>query len=291
MTIALGGTFIIAIPTKEGVVIAAESRRCTSNGYIRDGVTKIHSLSNRVDLAFFATGNTLFWDNPPENVSLNEWHDTATIRYDVISVLNEYLTKHAPYSLSENSVIQMSEYCKQHLINADRDNSLDLVRAPKQIYEAVVVQYKASLKNCIIGHFALDYDASVKLTILNRKCPDFPAFHPARYFKSGATKLLDHPAFSDLAPAGYSEFLTQFNRMRVGELSVEDAIRFARQLIETAIKVASLPEVNLAMAVGGPIFTYVLDGVNSLAGIDPVGTARIPADQPQHLADSLYRKG
>jgi hypothetical protein len=93
-----------------------------------------------------------------------------------------------------------------------------------------------------------------------------------------------------LAPPGYFERGAWLHTTPIGDISEEDARRFAREYLDTAIKVADLDE-NERKRVGGPIYSYTVDGLGSLAEISMAGEAITEAEQPQPSADDLHRKG
>jgi hypothetical protein len=100
MTIKIGGSLIVAVPMRSAVVVSAESRRLalSANGssYVINGVQKIHSLMGRDDLVFFATGTILITGGLTASMNVDKQASTNVIRYDVISVLADYLTVIAP---------------------------------------------------------------------------------------------------------------------------------------------------------------------------------------------------
>jgi hypothetical protein len=294
MTIKIGGSLIVAVPMRSGVVVSAESRREILLGddsfRVLDGVQKIHSLKGRDDLVFFATGNSLVMAPLPPNVDADYWISNGVIRYDVISVLRQYLIDNASRIIDANYTQLAANYFKQHVTDALTEGPNLFVRAQKPLFEISLVQYDAALGSTAIGHFNISYHTSGAISVGNLGHFTRRRSHTGSFYRSGFANVAKLPDFRVLAPAGYFERGSRLQQTLIGDNSEEDARRFAREYIDTAIKVAALDE-KQARQVGGPIYSYTVDGLRSLAEISMAGEAIPHAEQPQPLADDLHRKG
>ena len=291
MAIRFGGTLILAVPMKDGIVVSAESRRTTERLQYRDGVRKVHSLSGRSDLVFFATGTTLVTDPDPNNPSTNEWDHSGVIRHDVISHLREFLTTSPPDIFSEDYNNRLADHFRRHTSEALRANAFLPFRGPELLFQVTLVQYQPALGTSNIGQFMISYDTSGNIVADHVKYKTSSRTQHFQYYRSGDTGLMQHPSFRSLAPPGYLERGRRLQQTLIGAISEEDARLFGREFIEASVRVAALPDVGLAHKMGGPIYSYTVDGVRSLDEISVSGRASLPQQQTQLLADDLHRNG
>ncbi len=84
------GTLVVAIPTKEGLVVAADSRATVEGEYF-DGREKLNLVESTPPVLFTITGSADFIDPPPPGMTLREWVPKAPYGFRSSSVVRAYL--------------------------------------------------------------------------------------------------------------------------------------------------------------------------------------------------------
>jgi len=117
----------VVIPTRDGLVVAADSRS-TVLGQYYDGVAKLKIAATDTPMLVTITGNSDFADPPPAGVTLRDWMPRATYRYQGSAFVLSYLAKRSAFVLSEASLVETADKLAESL--SEFLKSKPLVAAP-----------------------------------------------------------------------------------------------------------------------------------------------------------------
>src|SRR5437588_3979742 len=90
--LATSGTLVVVIPTRDGLVVAADSRS-TVLGQNFDGAEKLQLANTETPILVTITGTSDFANMPPPGVSLIDWMPNATYNYRGTAFVVSYLGK------------------------------------------------------------------------------------------------------------------------------------------------------------------------------------------------------
>ena len=97
----------MVIPTREGVVVAADSRTTVAGKYF-DNREKLHFLKGDPSVAFALTGTSEFIPFPPLGVNLRKWVDTAEPEFEGSQIIASHLESNWNGELSDESLRQIA---------------------------------------------------------------------------------------------------------------------------------------------------------------------------------------
>jgi hypothetical protein len=83
----LGSTLIVAIPSSEGIILAADSRVTAGEAFI-NGDMKLHVVQGPPCLVYSITGITEFRETPPAGVSVAEALPNLRVLFDGVVVVS-----------------------------------------------------------------------------------------------------------------------------------------------------------------------------------------------------------
>jgi hypothetical protein len=78
--VPVSGTLVVSLPTRDGLVIGADSR-ATAGGEYFDSEQKLCLVETKPPVVFTITGTSDFLDQPPSGVSIRDWFPRAPFRF------------------------------------------------------------------------------------------------------------------------------------------------------------------------------------------------------------------
>jgi hypothetical protein len=298
MALAVGGTLIIAVPMKDGIVVSSDSRRGCGASWHIDGIQKIRFLRDRIDFAFFATNRTLFLEKLPPNTEMTDWYINGRKKYDVIEVINQYLSNINPVAVNESCVNQVAEYCASHLKHAlASDQFIDLPQPGQSIpiYQVGLIQVNQNTRRVLGGKFVIRLAGRNEVAISDKELISLSGQEPFTYWPFGETAFLESHVLSGvgrrLASARSITLSQNISRKPIRKISRTDAMWYSRDLIDVAIKTSSI--VNPETQIGGEVFTYYINGRDNPAtlGTTPLGHVKFPEEHLEPSTERLDRQG
>jgi hypothetical protein len=297
MTITTGGTLVIVAPTKNSSVVAADSRRSVDASTYINEVKKVGLLTGRKDLAFFATGDTIFLGPRPPHIEMTDWIREAPPKYEVRPVLGEFLSKTCPIVVDEAYLDRFADHCASHLVTAHKRLSIIDHLPPGQtrpILTAGVIQYNPKTKPTArtVGSFTL----TLTCETISHDIPKLERFSdsdPFTYRGYGETDYFrDHVASGAglrFAPSRFQKLHAQLRSRSIRKANQTEVVWLCRDMIETAARMSEEYAVKPKKGIGVPIYSYVIDGIRKPA--TGVGEVMYPIEQPQPLVEDLHRNG
>jgi hypothetical protein len=275
MSIAMKGTLVCVVPMNRGMVISSDGRRIIDSHY-RDDVRKFHLVENRTDLAFAVAGTAVCVEPRTGSVDINEWVKTARVQYDVPEVVGGYLANHAQLHVDQGLVEGLAAHCERDFANKLATvNLIEFQDHPELVYEAFLVQYRPDTKVGVVGWLLVQINAQGKITASAAPLSEFPQEIQCSCKLLGARKLASDPAFVRFAPPGFEDLCNRVCGSAIRNVSEADAVKFSRELLDTCIKVAAQSSDKHGV-IGGKIYSCVIDGLDTPAGIEPAGKVRYP---------------
>lgn len=103
----LTGTLVIMIPTKDGIIAAADSRT-TIGGKFYDVRKKLHTILDS-NIIFTITGTAEFIPGAPSGVDISEWLIKAPALYNGNKMLEKYLSNTKHTSINNSFLVEISK--------------------------------------------------------------------------------------------------------------------------------------------------------------------------------------
>lgn len=97
------GTLVMVIPTRDGLVIAADSRGMVRGRFI-DGRRKLNVADTATPLVFAMTGSTDFPDHCPYGADPDAWFANPAYAFRTSEAVREYLHAHPEFVLNETTI-------------------------------------------------------------------------------------------------------------------------------------------------------------------------------------------
>lgn len=258
-SIALSGTLVVVIPSREGLVIAADSRS-TVDGQYFDGVVKLHVTQTQRPIVVAVTGTANFIDAPPKGISLEDWFPKATYRYRGTSFAQAYLNQRPDTVLSASVVSAVAAAFATSLGEGlDADPSKKAHFAGQELCRVVLAQTESD--------GSMRY-ASVPLNVDSggRVIPGTPVFEVYRANDERTMHYLGESRYTAehvLGPNGRrlldSRAAHLMNAARgISDLSASDACFIAVAIIRAAEATTCLVPIPSGNGIGGKPNAYLI---------------------------------
>jgi len=99
-------TLVLAIPTRDGLVVAADSRMTVEGEYF-DIAVKLKVARDSTSLVYTTTGYCDFADVPPPGVSMAQWLPIATWQFRATAFVDSYLSNRPSTPLRMENVVEI----------------------------------------------------------------------------------------------------------------------------------------------------------------------------------------
>ena len=253
-TLAPSGTLVVMVPSKDGLVMAADSRSSIGDTYC-DYAFKIIEPVRPARTAVTVTGNGVMVKRPGPDVSdLCEYVRRAPRLLDIERVVSEYLA-------SENTDIAtlQIENVAQRCVAAVKDFQASWPLAlrsfeDREVFSVVLASYEVQSRMAVIRSFVLRLIG----TTLN---PEFGKVTADKFFLNskrairifGETGYLEQYVSGGIGRQFLSEETIRFEAQEriVREIDLREAIAVAVNVIEATSKTTNL--IPAPSGIGGPI--------------------------------------
>lgn len=248
-----GGTLLVIAPTRDGLLLVADSRKTIGSQYC-DGIEKIFTPASQPDLAVATTGTSIFVGPLTSlNVDICVHLKTAPRLLDLEQIATAYLDKYGagdPMGVARsccNALIEFFKTYPEHIADYRGNN----------IFNLLVGKYdrKTEQSALIFARFELPATNSLKFEV---QTFSWSMESQSELLRAGATEYVEAHVVAapgvQLLKAVTREFLE--SPLPVKDLSFEAAKEMAEDIINTTSEVSAT--IPLAHGVGGPLSAVLL---------------------------------
>jgi hypothetical protein len=250
---------VVVIPTRDGLVIAADSRSTVQGQYL-DGVVKLHVARTKRPIVVSITGTSDFAHAPPAGISLQDWFPKATYEYRGTSFVQAYLDNRPDTVLSASVASTVAEAFATSLGAYFDTRPAMKSRFVRQDLCRLVLAQAGSDGSMLYASVPLSLDSEGRVIV---GANTFKAYRPHdekameyigedRYttehvLGSHGTHLLDQRA-ADLWNVA----------RRIDDMSAADASFVAAAIIRAAEETTRVVPVPSGNGIGGPPMAYLI---------------------------------
>lgn len=262
--ISLSGTLVIIVPTKEGLIAAADSRSSAGKSFC-DGTYKIIHLSKPARCIATVTGTGIFVANPgPEVKDLCEYVKRAPRLLDIEQVVKSSVEKAAD-DIAALDIEDVASSCIDSLKKFASANPLAIKPfAGRELFSVVLAQYTATDRTAVIRSFTIRVSPSARdYEIVDVVRFAFAPNSPRDYAAFGETDYLNETVFGGVGRAYITPATVAFLRddnKTVSQTSLEEAIAVSNNIIEATSKATTL--IPAPSGIGGPVHLVLLGSDN-----------------------------
>ena len=258
-------TLAVIIPTRDGVVVAADSR-LTFMGSPCDGAFKILIPARPTRTAVLVTGDSIFVQ-PRDSKDQNpcEWLASAPRLLDIGSVVTAYLERGSPHP-ANLSLADLAAACV-HATERFQQSYPAALRAysGKEIFSVVIASYNPVSLSTTLRNFVVGVDAQThKLRAARFTSTTFSSRHRGGVFIYGETAWVGSHVYIGYGRQFLSAPTLDFihARMPIFQVPLNRALATAADLLRASIRTAqSVPPPH---GIGAPIRIMLL-GSNPMA--------------------------
>lgn len=250
------GTLIVAIPTKDGLVVAADSR-ATAEGEYFDGREKLNLVESTPPVLFTITGSADFIDSPPPGVTLREWITKAP-GFRGSSVVRAYLQQNPVRRLTLDRIAQVAAALAASLQDYFHQASIVGFRG-RELCRLAMFQADEGIPRYASLAVAVTEDGRVEA----RGPIILKAYEPASAMGGELIGEGDYAKAHVLRGEG-RRFLPEravaiLNaKLRVRDVSAADGAFLARSIIEATEATTTMIPVPSGYGIGGPVHIYLV---------------------------------
>lgn len=256
------GTLIIMIPTKDGIIVAADSRVTIANTYI-DGIQKIRKLNN-LNIVFGVTGASTFLPLA-RNVDPVEYFKTSPRLFNALDEFEKVLMSVKPRRIDTQvftEVIGKLIPVVQSFLSKNPSHVNILRLRGKEIFNPVLAQFNPKTQESTLASawLTIGENGSIeieKLIVDIVKSTNEVMFKPCGEREYFMKTVLQGPGRQYLG-AKYFNILN--TSLQIATLDYKDGAFLAITSIEAASKTTEI--VPTETKIGGPIKIYLITGVS-----------------------------
>lgn len=259
-TAVSSGTLVVAVPAKDGLVVAADSRTTAAGEFI-DGKPKLGVAGSSQRLLFTITGISEFIDPPPPGTSIREWIRVAPVRYDGAAFVNHHLRDHPIPALTESALASVGTALAASVTDYFRRRPAAAVNfRGRELCRLGLFQFDERRLHALLGSALIVVDDSgaalAQPPVVERIRQD----DPKRLWFMGEDQYAKQHVLSGVG----GQFIPRrvapiWNGARyVRDLDTSQAAEFARGFIVAAAMTTALVPVPSGNGIGGRVDVYIL---------------------------------
>ena len=263
-------TLILIVPTRDGIVIAADSRvtiTYQNNRKYEDGATKVHFVATQPPIAFAFAGNADFPKSPPPAVGIAQSTSSMEYHFRSIPAVEKAITSLSSTTLNDAFVKTVAGALAKELTNLfAADHDLRKTFSSAWVSKFFLVQSHGA--TLLVGRASLSADAAgvVRVTEADALQPiaqDDP-FEP--HVSTDYVKHVLGGVGRQFLPPGFSPTL---GGRRVRDVTPGDAVRYVRTIVQATEATTRLVPFGNNIGIGGPVKGYLVktDSVVSLEDV------------------------
>ncbi len=249
-------TLVLVIPTRDGTVIAADSRGSASGRFF-DGRKKLHIAGTRPTTVFAITGAADFPNGSQVGIHPEDWSYAFRSRDAVLSYLAQcedfFLTEERMYEIAEALAMSVGSF----LARTDRRGEF----AGRDVSRLVICQFDAVTGNSLYGSVAITMSVAGQIELSNGRFELYLADGYGWIERVGeATYLneivLNGPGRKFLSEEALSLLSSPYH---IQDLDIRVASRIATEAIEAAEHTTRKYRTPSGNGIGGPVMRLILD--------------------------------
>ena len=256
--LAPGGTLVLLVPFKDGLIVGADSRTIVLNTAC-DYQTKILIPRRPNRTIATVTGIGVQVNNPSSEVTdICQYIGSAPRALDIEKTVTEYLER----SNTDIENIKLEEPAQQ-CVDAVRNFQLawplaNLQFAGQELFQVVLANYNPNSKLGHIRGFLVKLSAMLEPHYEQTESKEFSPQDPAGFTAAGEVNYLNQYVFRGVGRAFLSReairFLTE--QRSAAEISRQEAVAVAIDIIEATSKTTAL--IPAPYGIGGPVDVVLL---------------------------------
>jgi hypothetical protein len=270
------GTLVVAVPTRDGLVVAADSRWTLGGPAVDVDRWKLQLIEAQPPTAFTITGHPEAQKSPPRGVSLKEWLQSGPREFDGMEVVRKVLLSTPPEVTLATLTLAVNTLASSNQQLLDANPRFSARYRDKDLCHLVVFQ--ATGRGLIIGSGALRIDNDGRVVVSStptlRRYQLDQAVH---YVPFGVADYLEAHVWRGVGrrflPKRVDQLLNTNRRSR--DLTKDDGWFIAKALINATEQTMSLMPPPPLYATGGPVRGYLITSttairLESLTGGPPI---------------------
>jgi hypothetical protein len=265
--LALVGTLIVVVPTRDGVVVGADSLATVAGGHI-PSAPKLQTIDGNVRTIVTLTGTSEFYPPPPPGTKsdqLGNWIFTSQKMFSGDAIVREKIRELGDLILTEAMVWRIAEGLCEDLSHffslLPRHDIVPFIE--RELCRVLFVQFDASSRTMFLKSIAIrvDFDRQFRPTGFSNQ--EAPADHPVFAWRYGESDYVNANVLRG-GSVGFAYLGDLFWRLftsgkLVSTTTVDDAKLLIEQLISATERASAT--VPIPSAVGGKPYILLLDGV------------------------------
>lgn len=265
------GTLVLAIPTRDGLVVAADSKASVA-GEVITGRKKLITLSGNVRTVFAITGRAMFYHRRPIEVPWSTWLDQMPPDCSGEATIRAVLQREGDVIVSDTLLSEIAESSARDF-NSYFQRVTEIRETVKggELCRSAIFQFDPDLRQSFVASYQIDCDANGVATTSQVRIRTFPLASPICLLRFGVLQFVDSHVFA-WGSVGRNYLGSKFEKLWDAAKTVEE--RTAMQAVQIAsgiIAAADLASLHLANApaVGGVPSILLIDGDGPPRNITP----------------------
>jgi hypothetical protein len=253
--ISLAGTLVVVVPSKEGLVVAADSRSSVGNTHC-DSAYKIIELNKPARTVATVTGYGIFAQNPgPAVQDICEYLKEAPRLLDIEQVVKEYVEK-ANVKVANIRIDDLAKDCLAALQRFKVAFPLAIPPfAGRELFNVVLAGYDSETKTATIRFFVIRVvPSTLDFEVIKISQVDYGPQSTRDYAAFGETDYLNKHVFGGEGRKFVNSDTIAFllnEKKTVSETSVAEAVAIATNLIDATARTTEV--IPAPTGIGGPI--------------------------------------
>lgn len=281
----IDATLVVAIPTKEGLIVAADSRVTLPSGQYFDIEKKLNVVESKPPLIFAVTGYSAVKEPVPPGKTLQEWFPVAPHRFQGSLIVQKYLQENLTRQLTLDQRLTQSADALASCLNKFFSQNPQVIVSfhGRELCRLSIFQANGMAQSWGSVPFEVSKDGRIEAkpaiikSYKSTDAMDCVFFDPDYYttthvlrgqgraFLPERAKKMVQQAMSDVPP-------------RIQEISANDGAFLARAIIQAAETTTKIIPVPSGSGIGGPVYIYL---------VTPLSVRPVEALQQENMQTGL----
>lgn len=252
------GTLVILIPTKDGIVAAADSRT-TVLGKHYDNMKKLHVVP-KINMFYTITGTSSFLTKAPSAFITEDWIRNTPLDFDGEKIVEDFLFSSQTKVLNKTYLSKIAGIYVDSLKKFFIEYPGALTKFKEDsICRVVLAQYLSKKKLSIVGTFTVTVSSEWKIQPKLDKIEYYKVANPVIYRSYGESEYLDAIVFNGEGRKLLSKkFWAIIEKAKtIGNLMIDDGAYLAYSIISVTSKMTE--KIPPPSGIGGKINIIILN--------------------------------
>ena len=257
---SLGGTLVVMVASKEGLVVAADSRSSLGDTHCDDAY-KIIELDKPARTVATVTGNGIFASGPgPDVRDICQYLKHSPRLLDIGQVVKEYVER-ANVEVANIRIDDLANSCIEAVERFKAAYPLTIQPfAGREIFEVVLAGYDSEKKTATIRSFVIRVlPTTFGFEVIKISRFDYGQQSTRDYVALGETDYLNTIVFGGVGRSFISQGTVAFLRdekKAVSETTLAEAVAVATNIIDAAARTTAI--IPAPSGIGGPVDVVLL---------------------------------